>query len=161
LPTILKLGLTKKIGQPDYGSLAASCHVEVELDSALLHGDLDGFHRHVRSAFVACRQAVNDELARCQSTGAEGNGHARNGSPSNGHTHGRSTRQPAQARSTARRATASQVRAIQAICDREGFDLPAILREQFQVTSAGELSITQASQLIDQLKGAAQQGGGP
>ena len=104
MPLKLNIGLTQKIGQPDYGSLGASCHVEVELDGALLRDDLDGFHRHVRNVFVACRQAVSDELSRhksdsngsqsppagqpeppptsSRSNGNNGNG---NGNGSNGH----------------------------------------------------------------------------
>ena len=66
----LSIGLSKKIGLPDYGSLGASCNVELELDQALIGSDLDGFHDRVRRTFVACRQAVDDELARHRSAGA-------------------------------------------------------------------------------------------
>jgi hypothetical protein len=66
MPLKLSLGLTEKHGLPDYGSIAAACHVELELDSSLLHGDLEGFHRRAREAYAACRRAVQDELARHQ-----------------------------------------------------------------------------------------------
>jgi hypothetical protein len=63
MPMILNVGLSKKIGQPNYGSLGASCNVQVELPSNLIVGDLESFHRPARLADVACSQAVNDGLA--------------------------------------------------------------------------------------------------
>ena len=63
MPLRLNVGLSKKIGQPDYGSLGASCHVDMELDGSLINHDLESFHRHVRNAFIACREAVDDEAS--------------------------------------------------------------------------------------------------
>jgi len=65
----LNVGISKKIGLPDYGSLGTTCNVEVEVDGRLIFDDLDGFHQKVRQAYVACSQAVNDELARQQGSG--------------------------------------------------------------------------------------------
>ena len=99
MPLKLSVGLSKKVGQPAYGSLGASCHVEVELDSALVFQDLDGFQQRVRQVYVACNQAVNDELSR-QTAAAEGgsatgepasahNGHAQHANGhANNHTNG-------------------------------------------------------------------------
>ncbi len=70
MPMRLNIGLTKKHGLPDYGSLGASCHVEIELDQSLIVSDLDGFQERVRRTFTACRQAVEDELARHRPAGA-------------------------------------------------------------------------------------------
>ncbi len=88
MPLTLNVGISKKLGLPDYGSVGAICNVSVELDASLLTQDLDGFHRHIRNAYVACAQAVNDELARHKpSTDATSNGHS-NRVNNNGGTNG-------------------------------------------------------------------------
>jgi hypothetical protein len=70
MPITIRLGLSKKIGQPDFGSLGASCNVEFEASSGLLEDDLETSNRQVRNAYVACRQAVQDELAHDHSARA-------------------------------------------------------------------------------------------
>ena len=64
MPLKLNVGLSKKIGLPDYGSLGASCYIELELNNGLLDGGLSGIQAEAQRAFAACRQAVDDELAR-------------------------------------------------------------------------------------------------
>jgi hypothetical protein len=57
-----------------------------------------------------------------------------------------------QNRPNGRKATASQIRAIHAIINRQGLDLVQTLRERCGVEYAEDLGIAQASQLIDDLK---------
>lgn len=66
MPLKVTCGLSRKVGVPDYGSLGANCQVEFELDGLLLQTDVAAFHRQVKNAYVACAQAVSDELARHQ-----------------------------------------------------------------------------------------------
>ena len=60
----INVGVSKKLGLPDYGSAGASCNLELEIDPHLLESDLAGFHDRVRSAYVAAQQAVQDQLQR-------------------------------------------------------------------------------------------------
>lgn len=64
MPLTLQVGLSKKIGQPNYGSLGASCNLGIELDQTLLATDVDYLQTRIRLAFAACRQAVQEELVR-------------------------------------------------------------------------------------------------
>lgn len=158
MPTKVSVGLSKKAGLPDYGSIGSSCHVELELDPNILDGDLDRFRQHVRRAYAACREAVEEELSRNPAeTGAESNrldGHSNgNGhSPHNGSSKHRNNGSNGRRSVNGRAATQSQVRAIKAIASRSRIDLGPLL-DRFGVRAAEDLDIGQASELIDELKG--------
>ena len=145
MPLKLNIGLSKKIGQPDYGSLGASCHVEVELDAALLQNDLDGFHRHVRSVFVACQQAVNDELSRHSESPATSHGN-------NGQSNGNATAQGSN-NGTSYRASDKQLNYAQRLASQiPNLGRLELLVDQMFNKSINDLSGFEASSLIDQLK---------
>ena len=156
MPLKLNVGVSRKVGLPDYGSVGASCNLEMELDSTLIERDLDGFHARVRDAFVAARQAVQDELARVQAPielpQPASPGLRPPGSPASGNGH--ASHVPAE-RSRARKlATEKQVKAILAIARQQHADLDGLLQQDFAVERVEDLSIKQASELIDMLKAA-------
>lgn len=168
MPLKVNVGLSKKIGLPDYGSLGASCHVEYEADASLLNTDLEGFHRQVKNAFIACKQAVQDELHRHQAADQAlqptGKGTNRNGNPAvaNGNDdnlgnvsardgHSANGGNNRQRRTNGRKATASQVRALEAIGNRLQLNIEHWLLEKYGIRLASELSIADASLAIDEL----------
>ena len=143
MPLTLNIGLTKKVGEPNYGSRGASVHFEVELEHTLVRQP-DELKQKIRYLFGLAKDAVEEELAEGDQPSSGGHG-------TNGNGHQRSNGRPA---------TASQVRAIHAIADRGRIDLPSRLQDVFGVGKADELSITQASELIDELKAAGNGAGG-
>ena len=139
MPMQMNVGLTKKIGQPDYGSRGASVNFEVELEANLVR-EPDQLREKIRYLFRLAKEAVDEEL--------------NDGQPSaNGHEHGngRSHDGPSRHRRD-RSATASQIRALHAIATRQGLELAAELRSRYGVDRANDLAIREASELIDALK---------
>jgi hypothetical protein len=158
MPLRLNVGISKKLGLPAYSSVGASCNLDLELENGVLR-DPAGFRDQVRGAFLAAQEAVDDELARLQAGGepiearedtvinGHSNGvHAGNGKPAH--------RLEAQHPRVGKPATPSQVRAILSIARRQNADLDGLLCD-LGVTHPEELSLAEASRLIDQLKAAA------
>jgi len=147
MPLKLNIGSSKKIGLPDYGSKGASINLELELDSSLVNAPQQ-LQTHIRSLFQQARDGVEAELFGREPTA----GNSRNGSTSNGNGQHR--------QSNGRRATDSQVRALHAIANRQKIDLRDLLDRKYQIGRPEDLSLQEASQLIDELKGESLQKGG-
>ena len=152
MPLKLNVGVSRKVGLPDYGSVGASCNLEMELDSALLERDLDGFHARVRDAFVAARQAVQDELARVQAPIELAQLAPAPRAPTNGNGNGHAPGGPTERSRPPKRATDKQVKAILAIARQQHADLDGLLQQDYGVHRPEDLSLKQASELIDMLK---------
>ena len=149
----LTVGLSKKVGLPNYGSLGATCGLEVELPDQALHADPESFERQVRDAFAACAQAVQDELDRHRPPRAI--------PCSNGHRDPEGPEEVADRRDAVdghrqRPATGSQVRALRAICARRDIDPEGLVGERFDIDGPEGLSVAEASRLIDELQAPAE-----
>ena len=141
------VGLQQKIGQPNFGSIGASCSVEVHLDDdEATHPDL--VTARVRQAFAQCRECIAKELSLHDVTPPIEAGmrpvanQEANRVPDR---HSSSDRAP-------RAATEAQVRAIRAIASKARISLASELEQGFGVQSPNQLTVAQASQLIDSLK---------
>jgi hypothetical protein len=155
----LHAGISRKVGLPGFSSASASCHIEAELDSSLLN-DHEGFQIVVQRAYQSCEQAVTDQIARLTDDTTEqpaaqevievrtsptiAGARITNGT--------NTTRAQFPNRPSPRPATASQVKAIRAICARRRIDLVSLLRDRYGLGTADDLGIRQASVLIDELK---------
>jgi hypothetical protein len=153
----LHAGVSKKVGLPGFSSASASCTVEAELDSSLLQ-DHEGFRVVVQRAYRSCEQAVQDQITRLtneeQSDASQPPEivEVRTAPTITGASVNRIPTSQFSTQPSPRPATASQVKAIRAIAARRKIDLVGLLRERFGLTTADELGIRQASNLIDELK---------
>lgn len=183
MPVKLNIGLSRKVGEANYGSRGASIHLEVELDNGVLN-DPATIRGRVRELYVLARQSVDDELQRPADSalteptgdanhrqgsghvvtndhtanshvangrgtnGHSSSGHSRNGS-TNGHANGHTNR------IEVARATQSQIRAIFAITKRQGLDPHKVISERFRVHRMEDLTIREASAIIEDLNSGA------
>ena len=144
----INIGLSRKIGEANYGSRGASVNLELEVDGGLVLQP-EELRKKMRYLFELAKESVDEELNQ----GDRPESRANDNRTGNGHHNGHS-------RSNSRKATNSQVRAIYVIADRNGIELGDLLRGRYGVTQSEELTITEASQLIDELKGVANGVGG-
>jgi len=135
--TMIKLncGVSRKVGEPNYGSRGASVNVELELESSAAQ-DAHVLHDRIRHLFAVARDAVAEELGLPMQAGAPQAGHALT---TNGN------------RPPDRQASEAQIRAINAICGRLGLDPHAEAHRRLG-RGIQELTLPEASALIDQLK---------
>jgi len=128
----LNAGVSRKVGEPNYGSRGASVNVELELESAVVN-DTEALYEKIRRLFALAKHSVDEELGI--STSAPGNGPTSN-APANTET---------------RPATEKQKHAIAAICGENGFDGDQEAMGLFG-QPVSQLTLPEASQLIDRLK---------
>lgn len=154
MPLRLNIGLNKKVGEANYGSRGASVNLEIELDSQLV-ADPGKLQERIRQCFGMVRASLDEELSGGNGNAATSNSNA-NGQNSNGNGNGNGNgRFAGNQRSGGRQATQSQIKAIHAICRRQRIDLSAFLQERFHVQRPDDLSIQDASSVIDELKSSA------
>lgn len=150
MPMKLNVGLSRKVGEPNYGSRGASVNLELELDNSLVEQP-ERLRERIRQLYQLAKASVDEELNASSQEPANGasNGHSfdryrtngngtNNGHAANGHG--------------PRQATSSQVKAIHAIAGRNRIDVGRLVQDRFNVQRPDDLSISDASTLIDELK---------
>jgi hypothetical protein len=123
----------------------------MEVDSSLV-SDPAKLQERIRQLFALVRTSLAAEL-----NGGNGNGHTETRSTpapaTRAASNGNGASRPAPAKTgSPRPATQSQIKAIFAIARNQQIDVPAFLKERFQVRRPDDLSIKQASEVIDELK---------
>lgn len=151
----VNVGLSRKVGEPNYGSRGASVNLELEVESGLA-SEPDSLRDRVRQLFRMARSAVDEELSAASPGTESGQVNSQPGAPngSNGYRNGSG------AHCSGRSATQSQVRAIYAIANRQGVNLAAELQSRFGVSRPEDLGIREASSFIDAIKPEASGAGG-
>jgi len=173
MPLKLNVSISRKVGEANYGSRGASVNLELELDSAIV-GEPDRLQARIRELFGLAKASVDEELRCAPPSPNVPSQHATGQAADNSrqqHANGRSA--ATRSASGAHRsngngrpsnnpppATASQVRALHAIANRQGLNLEAMLRDRFDVGRPDALTIAEASEMIDELKNQLASAGG-
>jgi len=144
MPLRLNVGLSQKVGESNYGSRGASVNIEMELEAALV-SEPAKLQERIRQLFAIVRASLTEEL-RSNGSGADQHGSCNNGLAKDAGPGGN-----AEIRQRGG-ATRSQVRAIHAIASKQGIHIDQLLQNRYQTDRPDDLTIKQASELIDSLK---------
>ena len=148
MPLKLNVGLSRKVGEANYGSRGASVNVEMELESSLV-GEPAKLQERIRQIFGIVRTSLAEELngnghslsqrlrqghqRRTAAMSSTGNGGGRDGGAADQHFSGR---HPVPGQGPA------------PIAKSKGLNLTRLLQGRYQVDRPEDLGIKQASQLI-------------
>ena len=165
MPMKLNVGLSRKVGEPNYGSRGATVNLELEIDSTLV-AEPERLQERIRELFGLAKASIDEELqgeltqpaanvqrstGQAATTSRQPHANGRNGasrSTTNGNRSNGNGRQPT---NNPPPATASQIRALHAIANRQGLNLEAVLQDRFDISDAATLTVAEASQMIDEL----------
>ncbi len=159
MPLLINVGLNRKASK-DFQSAGVSLNLTAELDQGLLtdpprlQSEIDRIYAQAEEALERQITAMSTQQVRGSLTQqATGSSRAQtapanpaataNGKFENGSRNGNGVRP----------ATESQLRALRAICKRGRLDLDHEAHDEFGVSSAEQIDVKHASQLIDILKG--------
>ena len=144
----LSVGACKKITDGNYGSRGGTVGIEIEVDSSLV-GDSAKLQAHIRHLFELARRSLTEELqANNEPACVDETYHQRDGAILNGNGNGNGN---AVTVAPVRFATEKQIICIQGLARKHGIPVPELLK-QAGVRVFNDLSVRQASQMIESLK---------
>jgi hypothetical protein len=145
----ISANLSKKVPLPNvgYSSQQFGGSIEIEVGDA---DSADAIHEKMRRLYALLSRAVDEQISK---TGkAQSPEHAPGNGNGNGNGNGSAAAtKPTNGTNRLVNATAAQCKAIYAICKSKGVDMAAVLAD-LNVANASELSVRDASKLIDALK---------
>lgn len=141
----LNVGASRKVSDNHYGSRGGCVNVELELDSSLAL-DSQKLRDHIRKLFDLANASLSEELqANNEPACVDEPHHQRDGATLNGAGHAVSV-------VPVRYATEKQIVCIQGLARKHGVPVPELLK-QAGVRVFNDMSVRQASQMIEGLKG--------
>ena len=143
----LNVGASRKVSDNHYGSRGGCVNVELELDSSLAM-DSQKLRDHIRKLFDLANASLEEEL-ECTTEPAcvEDSHQQREGGSFNGNGAGNAV-----SVAPVRYATEKQIICIQGLARKHGIPVPELLK-QAGVRVFNDMSVRQASQMIESLKG--------
>ena len=143
----LNVGASRKVSDNHYGSRGGCVNVELELDSSLAL-DSQKLRDHIRKLFDLANASLEEELqGTTEPATVEESHHQRNESSFNGNGAGNAV-----SVSPVRFATEKQILCIQGLARKHGIPVPELLK-QAGVRVFNDMTVRQASQMIESLKG--------
>jgi hypothetical protein len=143
----LNIATSRKVSDNHYGSRGGTVGIEVEIDSSLV-GDSAKLQAQIRHLFELARKSLTEELeANNEPISVEDPYHQRDGANPNGNGNGNAVTV-----APVRYATEKQIICIQGLARKHGVPVPELLK-QAGVRVFNDMSVRQASQMIESLKG--------